>query len=152
MRNAVAADSRLNAMLGKAFTDDQLKEAKEQFTKALDLFVELGAELTIHPLTEMLQAEGLPELTSSIVKELYTSQVKRLTKNIIDPLAHSLFRPHSPEASVALETLSRASQRPVFDEKAIPPKIASPTVADRLEERERRLVIEKAVRETVRRR
>ena len=85
-------------------------------------------------------------------KELYTSQVKRLTKNIIDPLADSLFRPHSPEASVALETLSRASQRPVFDEKAIPPKIASPTVADRLEERERRLVIEKAVRETVRRR
>ena len=130
-------------MLEKAFTADQLKEAKEHFTKALDLFVESGAELSIHPLAKMLQSEGLPNLTTSIVKDLYTSQVKGLTKNIIDPLADSLFRPHSPEASFALDALSRASQRPVFDEKALPPKIARPTVADRVEEREKRILVEK---------
>jgi hypothetical protein len=152
VRDAATAidNSKLKAMLDDALTDDQLKDAKDRFDKALELFLDKGAEITIHPLSEMLSLAGLPHLTTSIVKDLYGARLTRLSKAIVDPLADALFRPRSYEASLAPVALARAWERPVFDEKVLPPRIATPTVGDRLAERANRMIVEKVVRETAR--
>jgi hypothetical protein len=134
----------------RSLTDDQLKDAKDRFDKALEEFIDKGAEVSIHALSEMLSLAGLPHLSTSIVKDLYTAQLSRLSKAIVDPIADALFRPGSEEASLATATLARAWERPVFDEKVLPPGIDKPTVADRLQERMNREIVEKAAREAVR--
>jgi hypothetical protein len=116
----------LKAILDKAFTDEQRKEAKETFNKALDRFVESGADITAHPLAEMLKAEEMPEVVTSIVKALYTSQLKTLTKDI----AESMLRPGSSEAGPTFAVPAPALQRPVFDAKALPREITAPTATE----------------------
>lgn len=154
VRKAAAAidNSKLKAMLEKKLTANELKDAKERFDKAFDDFIDKAAEISIHPLSEMLSTAGLPDLTTSIVKDLYAAQLTRLSKDVVDPVADALYRPGSSEANLAPVALERAWQRPVFEEKGLPPTIDRPTVAARLVERLNRGIVERAVREAVKER
>jgi hypothetical protein len=142
--------SRLSAMLGRRYTDEEIKDAQEHFRKSLDMFIDKGADLTFHPLAEFLTAQGLPDLVQSAVKDLYVSQVSHLSKEVTDPLADSLFRPDSAPGKASLASFSEMSERPVFDTAALPREIVAPTLEDRVKAKVSHETIEKSVKEAVR--
>jgi hypothetical protein len=119
---------RLADMVSHQFTEDQIKEENEGFKKALDIFVEKAADISIHPLFESL---GLPELPESIVRELYTAEVSHLSKKITEPLADSLFRPGSVQANNAVSELTEIANRPALDVAVLPTRLVEPTMGDR---------------------
>lgn len=136
--------SRLADMISRRFTRDQITEANEQFKKALDMFVERGADIPLDPLTRLLESVGLPELPGAIVKTLYTTAISHLAEKVTKPLADSLFRPNSIQENTALADISEIANDPVFDVGALPTRLIAPTIEDRAPELAAR---EKAVEE-----
>jgi hypothetical protein len=127
--------SRLADMISRRFTEEQIKEANEQFKKALDIFVEKGADISIDPLAKLLEPLGLPELPElpeSIVHELYTSEISHLAEKATKPLADSLFRHDLVQADNALAEFSDIANRPVFDFEAV--KLVTPAIGERAPE------------------
>ena len=144
--------NRLADMISRRFTKVQIKEANEQFEKALDIFVEKGADISIHPLTKLLESLGLPELPEAIVHKLYTSEISHLAEMVTRPLADSLFRHDAAQADSALANFSESANRPVFDVAALPSKLVNPTIGDRspelaTREKEEERAAERAARE-----
>jgi hypothetical protein len=118
--------SRLESMLGRKFTNEEIEDAKKRFETVLDEFAREGAKLTSHPLSTMLEAAGVPDLTQSIVEDLYKSEVSRLAKGISGPLAESLFSSSSVPADAIVGKVAALAARPVFDETALPREIRTP--------------------------
>ncbi len=144
--------NRLADMISRRFTKVQIKEANEQFEKALDIFVEKGADISIHPLTKLLELLGLPELPEAIVHKLYTSEISHLAEMVTRPLADLLFRHDAAQADSALANFSESANRPVFDVAALPSKLVNPTIGDRspelaTREKEEERAAERAARE-----
>src|SRR6187549_3160130 len=51
-----AIDERLASILGRKLTEKDRSDAREAFEKALGYFVSEGAQLTGHPITELLKS------------------------------------------------------------------------------------------------
>jgi hypothetical protein len=113
-------DDRLASMLERRLTDAEINDAKERFDTALDEFISKGADLTFDPLSKLLDAAGLTGLSQSVVKDLYASEMTRLSKEISSPLADSLFRVGSVPLASTIAKVAAVAERPVFDETSLP--------------------------------
>jgi hypothetical protein len=137
--------ARLEGMLGRKFSDEEIRDAKTRFESALDEFVREGAGLSFHPLQNMLEAGGLPDLAQSIVKDLYKSELYRLAKDISSPLADSLFRAGSVPADSTVAKLAAIVKRPAFESRSLPAEVRTPTLERRLSERVERTSVRNSV-------
>lgn len=140
----------LASMLGRYFSDDEIKDAKDKFDKALDKFVESNADWSVHPLSKMLVAAGLPDLVPAIIKDLYKSEVSSFAKKLTNPLVDNLFQVRPIPAEVTIARFTEIAQHPIFDPASLPAVLVTPTYQDRVTKKEIRRIEIKAVEDAIR--
>jgi hypothetical protein len=118
-------------------TEEQKRDAEEQYDKALDVLGDKVKDVTFHPLSEALKSAGFSELAGDIVKEVYNYEVSRMARDLSEPLADALFRSDEISKDSLVAKFSAISDRPVFDEESLPKSVWAPTSSDRFEEKER---------------
>src|SRR5205085_10824632 len=104
----------------------RLEEARAKFEAALNSVVGSAAKLSAHPLAAMLSNVGEPFLVQEIAKDLYKTEVVRLSKELTTPMADALFR-HPGAMGEALVRVEAAAGHPVFNQSSLLPQIRKPT-------------------------
>jgi hypothetical protein len=133
---------RVASLLSHHLTDSQIGEAKEQYDKTIEEFVDKEAEISVQPISRILEDAGLPLLAESIVEELYKDEAVYLSKRLSDPLFEVAFHPTATIPEEALTKVARVANRPTFDEASLPPEIVNPSSADRVKVRAQRQPLE----------
>ena len=123
---------RLESILGRKLSNEEIRNARELFEKALTEFVRTGADLSFHPLSKLLEAEGQSMLFDSIVEDLYKYELSRMAKDVSSPLADSFFRSSTVPADSTVTKLAAIAQRPVFSVTSLPVKVRNPSYGARL--------------------
>jgi hypothetical protein len=127
------AKADLTPLLRRHFSDDEIRDAKETFTKVLDKFVEKGVDFSTAPLSETLGLDAWADLVPSIVKDLYKNEVTAFAKKLADPLADSLFRMPPVPPEVGVEKVIEIAGRRTFDGDSLPERVIKPTYDDRVD-------------------
>jgi hypothetical protein len=122
-------DTFIVSTLQRYLSDEEIADARDKFTSALDAFVDSGAQLSTQSISVMLTVAGLPDEVPQAVKDLYTSEVSEFAKKLTDPLANSLFKP-VPTADTAAKIADIADQ-PIFDAGSLASAVVNPTLQDR---------------------
>ena len=131
-------------------TQEQKREAEDQYEKALDTLADGAKDITFHPLSDALNSAGFPALPGDIVKEIYNSAASRMAREFSEPLADALFRSDEIPKIELVNKFSTVAERAVFDKDSLPRSVSEPTYSDRLQEKERRDIPAKAVEKAVR--
>jgi hypothetical protein len=139
--------ARLAPLFERPLTAREIVEAKEQFTKGLDVFAKKIAGATFHPLAEFLNSNELPGIIESIIKDLYRGEVTATAKEITNPIADVIFRPAATSRELSLAIVENLAKKEVFDQSSMPAKLINPTYSDRIEKHRARTTIEKSVKE-----
>ena len=63
----------IERLIGRPLSEAEIKEGKSQFGKALDKVASEVTKNGLHPLAQLLEKAGAPDITVDIVKELYKS-------------------------------------------------------------------------------
>jgi hypothetical protein len=146
-----SVDSKLRILLGRKMTLRELAEAKSTFEKALKLFIGNGTKLGEHPINGLLKEAEMPELGRDLVVEFYKSETKRFAKSITEPFVDATFRADSPLVATALQRLPEMASKPIFEIDKLPREILRPTVTELSIKRYEKIMIDKTIKETVRR-
>jgi hypothetical protein len=99
----------------------------------------------------MLKASGLPGILEDVIKDLYRSEVSRLSKALTRPVADVIFRPAALAPDRTVLTVPEAARREVFDPSSMPSKFLTPSYVDRLNRTWAREQVVNSVRRAARR-
>jgi hypothetical protein len=138
-------------LIGRPLSEAEIKDGKAQFQKALDKVASEVTKNGLHPLAQLLEKAGAPDLAVEIVKNLFKSEASRLAKRLSQPMADRLFRPNRVSMDIAAAEVNSLAGRRVFDAASLPKSVVRPTQAEREERNYERRSIRKVVREAIRR-